>query len=604
MDRLRELLAQGLENLSADELSEYNGLLESEANRLLDAHEDPADLTDAEVAELRELAEMQTAYNAEADRRDAAADQRRAEANELARQFGRGEEDAPAGEGADAPEAEHEEPNPDDDPAGGAPAPEGGAPAEEEVPAGEPVTASTPPPAPAPARRPAPAAARRPAHTQPRPTGAPRVAALTAAANLPGITGGRRMDSIPDQFDAFSSALALLDKPFRSDGYTPMPVLTADARQLMGQHEELILDQDHTANQRKLERRGEFIQGQTVQAVTAAGGICAPVPYRYDLPTVGDGARPVRDALNRFAAVRGGVRTFNPPTIGDVAGAFGTWTEANDISPSSPTTKPFLTIACNEVDTITKVYAITRSFKVGNFRDRWFPEQLAAYLRLADVFHARYAESKLLAGIAAGSKLVTGPALLGVAKDTFTTLSALVEGIRYRHRIAQGDLRIRIIGFEWVRQAMINDLIRTGTGDRLEERLRADASAAIDAFFNNLGVNITWSRDYQFGQTTTAGGAPPFATQAPGVVNGFPYWARFYVFPEGNWLFLDGGTLDIGVIRDSTLVGTNDMLMFEESMENVHYFGTPGESYVFDTPACMTGQMVAATAAVTCTAPS
>jgi hypothetical protein len=591
MDRLRELLQQGLENLTAEELGEFNGLLEAEANALLDSHEDPADLTDEEVATLRELSEMQAAYNVEAERREAAADSRRAEAAELARQFRPGEDDTDEDEGEpvelepvvdedETPEAEVE------------PVVE----AHEDTPEPVVVASSTP----AVVRR-APAAAPRPSSRAPRPS-AQRTAALTAAMNLPGIQGGRRIDTPSERFAAFDAAIALLDKPFQ-DGYTPMPVLTADARGLMQGTEDLILDSDVYANQQKLDRRRAYIDSQSVEAITAAGGICAPVPYRYDLPTVGDGARPVRDALNRFAAVRGGVRTFNPPTIGDVTSAFGTWTEANDINPTAPATKPFMTIACNEVDTTTKVYAITRAFKIGNFRDRWYPEQLQAYMRLADVYHARYAESKLLAGIAAGSKLVTGPALLGAVKDTFTTLSALVEGMRYRHRIADGDLRIRVIGFEWVRQAMINDLIRTGTGDRLEERLRADASAFIDAAFANLGVNVSWSRDYQFGQTTTAGGAPPFGTQAPGVVNGFPYWGRFYVFPEGNWLFLDGGTLDVGVIRDSALVGTNDMMMFEESFENVHYFGVPGESYVYDTPMCMTGQMVAATASVTCTAP-
>jgi hypothetical protein len=38
-------------------------------------------------------------------------------------------------------------------------------------------------------------------------------------------------------------------------------------------------------------------------------------------------------------------------------------------------------------------------------------------------------------------------------------------------------------------------------------------------------------------------------------------------------LFLDGGTLDLGIIRDSTLVGTNDYKMFIETFENVAKVG-------------------------------
>jgi hypothetical protein len=38
-------------------------------------------------------------------------------------------------------------------------------------------------------------------------------------------------------------------------------------------------------------------------------------------------------------------------------------------------------------------------------------------------------------------------------------------------------------------------------------------------------------------------------------------------------LFLDGGTLDLGIIRDSTLVGTNDYKMFIETFESVAKVG-------------------------------
>ena len=38
-------------------------------------------------------------------------------------------------------------------------------------------------------------------------------------------------------------------------------------------------------------------------------------------------------------------------------------------------------------------------------------------------------------------------------------------------------------------------------------------------------------------------------------------------------MFLDGGTLDLGIIRDSTLVGTNDYKMFVETFEGVAKVG-------------------------------
>jgi hypothetical protein len=47
----------------------------------------------------------------------------------------------------------------------------------------------------------------------------------------------------------------------------------------------------------------------------------------------------------------------------------------------------------------------------------------------------------------------------------------------------------------------------------------------------------------------------------------------WYLFAEGTFLFLDGGTLDLGIIRDSTLVGTNDYKMFVETFEGVAKVG-------------------------------
>ena len=48
------------------------------------------------------------------------------------------------------------------------------------------------------------------------------------------------------------------------------------------------------------------------------------------------------------------------------------------------------------------------------------------------------------------------------------------------------------------------------------------------------------------------------------------------MFAEGTWLVLDGGTLDLGVIRDSTHVANNTYCEFTESFYNVARVG--GES--------------------------
>jgi hypothetical protein len=64
-----------------------------------------------------------------------------------------------------------------------------------------------------------------------------------------------------------------------------------------------------------------------------------------------------------------------------------------------------------------------------------------------------------------------------------------------------------------------------------------------------------------------------FGAQGEAALLEFPDSFVWYLFAEGSFLFLDGGTLDLGIIRDSTLVGTNDYKMFVETFENVAFVG-------------------------------
>jgi len=70
---------------------------------------------------------------------------------------------------------------------------------------------------------------------------------------------------------------------------------------------------------------------------------------------------------------------------------------------------------------------------------------------------------------------------------------------------------------------------------------------------------------------------------------GFPTTARWYLFPEGSFLYLDGGTLELGIVRDSTLNSTNDYQIFGEGFENVAFIGV--ESLQVTSTVCATGEV-------------
>jgi hypothetical protein len=101
-------------------------------------------------------------------------------------------------------------------------------------------------------------------------------------------------------------------------------------------------------------------------------------------------------------------------------------------------------------------------------------------------------------------------------------------------------------------------------GDNYENTI-ALADAKLNNWFAVRYINVTWFIDGESGQIMGA--------QAAGAVNPFPTTLVWYLFSEGTFLFLDGGTLDLGLVRDSTLNGTNDYKIFLETFEGVAKVG-------------------------------
>ena len=78
---------------------------------------------------------------------------------------------------------------------------------------------------------------------------------------------------------------------------------------------------------------------------------------------------------------------------------------------------------------------------------------------------------------------------------------------------------------------------------------------------------MTWTLDT--GSTTNM----IWGTQSTGAMLKYPTTVEWFLFPEGTWLFLDGGSLDLGLVRDSTLNSTNDYMLFAETFESAAFVG-------------------------------
>ena len=367
--------------------------------------------------------------------------------------------------------------------------------------------------------------------------------AITAGADIPGYTAGSEMKNMSDVAEAFSKRLHGLRRVNGGDGeqhivaslHTSFP-------------EERTLTQDAESNWAKIQAL------TSPEAITASGGHVAPYEVRYDIFGIGSTSRPVRDSLAKFAADRGGIRFVTPPVLSSYDSAVGVWTNATDITPNS-STKTSLTVAAAAEQTVA-TDAVTLQMQFGNLASRAYPELISRHNELGLIQHAREAEQNLLSQIGTASTAVTTTSLIGFGRDFLVQIGRAAAAYRSRHRM-ELDAPLRAIVPGWVKDAMAADLALAMPGDNL-----LSAYGEIDGYVASRNVNLTASFD-----------ATTFGTQGAAALLEFPDSFVWYLFAEGSFLFLDGGTLDLGIIRDSTLVGTNDYKMFVETFEGLAFVG-------------------------------
>jgi hypothetical protein len=314
------------------------------------------------------------------------------------------------------------------------------------------------------------------------------------------------------------------------------------------------------------------------EAIVAAGGLCAPLETLYDIQTIGVTRRPLRDALTRFGVDRGGIQYRQPFDALTMNSGLGVWTLADDEAvgvvedPDVPDpTKSCFVVDCPGVEEAT-IYSTYLCMEFPNITARFDREWVDATTRSADVAWARFAENQLLARLLAGSKHLTAVAAVSAVRDMLVNLDKTIAYYRNRHRL-DDMVPLRLILPRWVKELWRADLTRGFAGE-LEALAVADAT--IESWFRARGVNITFHLDglnadatvtpnvpaQNYANVTANSTIPPFINRVDGVL-----------YAEGDWLFLDGGTLDLGLVRDSGLNARNRYRQFQETFEGAAFRG-------------------------------
>ena len=369
--------------------------------------------------------------------------------------------------------------------------------------------------------------------------------AITAGADIPGYSAGSEVKDMTEVAGLMAKRL----HGFRNvnGGNGEQHIVASFSTSFP---EERTLTNDAESNWAKI---------QTVtspEALVASGGHVAPFEVKYDIFGIGTTARPVRDCLPKFQVNRGGIRFVTPPALSAYPNAVGIWTAANDSAETpSPASKLSLTVAA-AAETTVATDAVTLQMQFGNLATRAYPELIARHNELGLIQHAREAEQNLMTKIGSASTAITSTSVIGFGRDFLVQMGRAAAAYRSRHRL-ETDAPLRAIIPGWVKDAMAADLTISMPGDN-----NLNAYAEIDGYAAARNVNLCVSLD-----------ATVFGSQSAAAMLEFPDSFVWYLFAEGSFLFLDGGTLDLGIVRDSTLVGTNDYKMFVETFEGVAFVG-------------------------------
>lgn len=528
-------LPEDLSTLEPDAIQSLIDDANAEAQSLLE--QDPP--TPQSVGRLEELAAAVDQLQGELDSRAAATAELAARQTELAAKFGLGADDE-EGEGEEAPNDASEL-----DPEAGEPLPEKIAVA---------ATASNGIPMPKPRPKVQEMASRRPAAAAPKATPAAFTAFMTPTKHATAGPDGRFeslrdiSQAIVDKYDAMGGEYAG-ERTKMSIAHTKKDI-----------PEEVRVQNDPFQNFEVLQsvRREQ-------NALVASGTACAPLTPVYEFFRLAEEQNPVESALGVVQAPRGGFRYLagafidgNAGTTIDLSSQSRVYTGSTVQNTSGP--KSCATATCpSPLDEL--VSALSQCVTFDNLEYRAFPELVDKFLADVAVLFAERKEVFYLDYINSKSTAVTADYGYGAARNLLNDWTDAGTGYRKRARMSR-TAPMQLVAPDWsinqIKKDMLDDY-----GDGINHLSVPDA--AVEEALRNRYLAPVWYNDNPTAVNAAAATNQKFNTaQSAGGLNRPPTTTVAFIFAPGSFVRLDGGSLDVGLVRDSVLNGTNNLQLFME----------------------------------------
>lgn len=403
---------------------------------------------------------------------------------------------------------------------------------------------------------------------------------ITASANVPNIDKGAQFSDVNQLADTFAAYARSLPTTHGAPQYG---VVATIANELVSR-DTALSDRTPAAQVEEVMKRitdpsvlWSTIEDEGAWGVTkAGGGWCSPSVNRYaffaldcqdggiDLPTVG--------------IERGGINFPTSPSLADVfTGEFtsGTnpwlWTETDDIAnvTGSPT-KPCVRVPCPDFTNVRlECYGICLT--AGNLIDNAYPEAVAHQIRLlqAALFHAtntRYIQQM----VALSETVVTGGAGgAGVISPVLYMVELAAVDYRTRFGMCQTDI-LEVVLPHWIIAAMRADATKRTGVDMVNL-----TDAVIADWFDTRHIRAQFVSDWQVRTTALLPGGT-----ASGGMNTWPTSVDFLIYAAGTFVRGNGMSLNLGVVRDSTLNADNDhTALWMEECHLIARFGVQSRQY-------------------------
>lgn len=310
------------------------------------------------------------------------------------------------------------------------------------------------------------------------------------------------------------------------------------------------------------------LQSQERTSLVASGGNCAPLPPSYEFFRLAEQINPVEQALPTVEAPRGGIRFITPPDWTDALAGVRVTTEAEDAAGYGDASgltapKPCVHVDCPPIEEC-RVDAVSTCVEFGNLNYRVFPEQVAAFLEDLAVAFTSTKEIFYLDAIDATSTAVTAAPAYGATRGVTQTILAAAANYRRRQHMGINTVLTLMLPswvVEFIKVDMVND-------HALGLNFINAGESEVTAWLASNNLDVVWYYD-----SATGAGQAFNSAQGAGAINAFPTSVVGYMFAPGTYVRLDGGTLDVGIVRDSILNGTNDLQIFSEQWVQVCQVG-------------------------------